>query len=59
MALHGEKHQERHQAGLLTRLAHDIVVAYDWLSGPPMSERDRMNRDLAESRHDKHLNVML
>ena len=59
MAVHGHKHQEHHHAGLITRLAHDIVVAYDWLSGPAMSERDRMKRDLAEARHDRHLDVAL
>ncbi len=46
-------HQKRsgnHQEGLLNRLVKVMVTAYDWLSGPPMSEQERINRALAETR---------
>ena len=53
MALHGEKHQEQHHSGLVTRIVHDVAVAYDWLSGPAMSERERVQRQLYESQYDR------
>ena len=59
MALHHIKHQDQHHSGIFTRIAHEIVAAHDWLVGPAMSERDRVEREIAESRHDKHLNVAL
>ncbi|MFQ6029941.1 MAG: hypothetical protein ACE5Q6_20905 [Dehalococcoidia bacterium] len=59
MALHGEKHQDQHHTGILPRIAHDIVVAYDWLTGPAMSERERIRRELYESQHGKGGGVLL
>ena len=36
------------QNELTHKLAGSVVAFYDWLSGPPMSERDRIQRDIAE-----------
>ena len=30
------------------QLAESVLAVYDWLSGPPMSKRDRIQRDIAE-----------
>ena len=55
------KHSGNHQEGLLNRIVKDIVAVYDWLSGPPMSEQERINRTLAETRSpwDKNAPIML
>ena len=50
MALRYQKHNEDHKDSLLTRIVKDITIAYDWLSGPGMTERDRLSRDIAEAR---------
>ncbi len=44
------KSSDHHQEGLLNRIVKDMVALYDWLSGPPMSEQERINRALAETR---------
>ena len=56
-----QKHSGNHQEGLLNRIVKDIVAVYDWLSGPPMSEQERINRTLAETRSlwDKNTRIML
>jgi hypothetical protein len=56
-----QNHSDNHPEGLLNRIAKDIVAVYDWLSGPPMSEQERMNRTLAETRplRDKNIGMML
>lgn len=33
--------------GILPRIGHQIVVFYDWLSGPPLTEHERMIREIA------------
>jgi hypothetical protein len=55
------KSTDNHSEGLLNRIARDIVAVYDWLSGPPMSEQERINRALAETRslRDKNIGIML
>ena len=37
------------RANILVRLAASLVAFNDWLSGPPMSKRDRLYRDIAEA----------
>ncbi len=37
-------------AAFLERVAKEIIVAYAWLSGPALSEQQRVQRDLAEAR---------
>ncbi len=44
-----QKHLEDHTHSLITRIVKDVAIAYDWLSGPAMTERDRIRRDVAES----------
>ena len=34
---------------LAHKLAGSVLAFYDWLSGPPMSERDRVRRDISEA----------
>jgi hypothetical protein len=41
--------------GLVSKLAKEVVVVHDWLAGPPMSEHDRVVRDIAEGRDWRHL----
>jgi hypothetical protein len=55
------KSSDHHQEGLLHWVTKDIAAVYDWLSGPPMSEQERMNRMLAETRplRDKNIIMML
>lgn len=61
MATLHPKSPDNHPEGLLNRVARDLVAVYDWLSGPPMSEQERMNRTLAEARplRDKNIGIML
>lgn len=35
--------------GLFSKIAKEVVVVHDWLAGPPTSEHDRVERELAES----------
>ena len=37
---------------LLIKMVHGLEAAYDWISGPPMSKRDRLQRDIAEAHSD-------
>ncbi len=48
MALRYQKLLGDQTDSVLTKIVKDITSAYDWLSGPPMSERGRVTRDLAE-----------
>ncbi len=43
-----------HRDGLLVSVARPIVAFYDWLSGPPMSDRDRIRSAIAEGRYDRY-----
>lgn len=38
-----------HLPGLFSKIAKEVVTVHDWLAGPPMSEHDRLERELAES----------
>ena len=35
---------------ILERIARDIIIAYAWVAGPAMSERQRVQQELAKSR---------
>ncbi len=61
MSILHHKPSDHHSEGLLNRITKDILAVYDWLSGPPMSEQDRINRRLEETRtlRDKNLVTML
>ena len=44
-----------HRDGLLVSTARQIVAFYDWLSGPPLSDRDRIKSAIAKGGHDRYL----
>ncbi len=48
MALRYQKLLGDQTDSVLTKIVKDIASAYDWLSGPPMTARDRLTRDLFE-----------
>ncbi len=35
---------------IVARIARGLLAFYDWLSGPPMTHRDRVKEDIAEAR---------
>ena len=37
----------------MRKVAHQIMVIYDWVSGPAMTERERMAYKLAEANHSR------
>jgi hypothetical protein len=37
-----------HTDSVLVKMLKGVEAFYDWLSGPPMTKRDRMYRELAE-----------
>ena len=54
MNAHIHFHFDHSHDGLLTRIARDLGAACDWLTGPGMSAQERLNRELADIRNDKH-----
>ncbi len=44
-----------HRDGLLVSITRPIVAFHDWISGPPMSDRDRIRSSITEGRYDRHL----
>ncbi|PKB71557.1 MAG: hypothetical protein BZY87_04710 [SAR202 cluster bacterium Io17-Chloro-G6] len=40
-----------HLGAVLHQMEDGVVAAYDWLSGPPMSEQERVQQRLAETEH--------
>ncbi len=42
-------------AGLYSKIAKEVAVVHDWLAGAPMSEHDKVVRDIAEGRGWRHL----
>ena len=38
-----------HRKSLPVRMARGFLAFYDWLSGPPVTKRDRLYRDIAEA----------
>ncbi len=47
----------RHRDGLLVSVARPIVAFYDWLSGPPMSDRDRIRSAITEGQFDHYRSI--
>ncbi|MCH8878242.1 MAG: hypothetical protein IIA89_15745, partial [Chloroflexi bacterium] len=37
---------------ILARIARGFLAFYDWLSGPGMTDRDRVYRDIAKARSE-------
>lgn len=48
----------KHKDGLLEIILKDIARLDDWLSGPPMTERDRLNRALQKTRFDRYIDLL-
>ena len=38
-----------HMGAVIHHMEDGVIAAYDWLSGPPMSEQDRAQQRLAET----------
>ena len=46
-------------ASFLGRIAKEIIIAYAWVSGPALSEQQRLQQDLAEARRiERELNAL-
>ena len=48
-------HLHFQEKGILPKLGHQIVAIYDWLSGPPMTEQERVTRVLTEMENVRQL----
>ncbi len=44
-----------HGKSLPVRMALGFLAFYDWLSGPPMTKRDRLYRDIAEATSGRYV----
>ena len=44
----------KHRDGLLAGVARQIVAFHDWLSGPPMSDRDRIRSAIVEGQYERY-----
>ena len=42
-------HKPNHTLELFSKLVKEVSHAHDWLAGPPMSEQDKMQRELFEN----------
>ena len=51
--IHGASKAPDHQQkeNMMHKVAHQIMVIYDWVSGPAMSEQERMAHKIAEAGH--------
>lgn len=46
-------------ASFLGRITKEIIIAYAWVSGPALSEQQRLQQDLAEARRiERELNAL-
>ena len=52
--MHIHLHFENNHEGLFSRVTRDLGTALDWLTGPAMSQQERLDRTLLETQHDKH-----
>ena len=48
-------HLHLQDKGILPKLGHQIVAIYDWLSGPPMTEHERITRVVVETEQIRYL----
>ena len=51
MHLHIALHKDHSHNDLLGRVSRDLGAALDWLTGPAMSEQDRLHSTLADARN--------
>ena len=42
----------RREEGLLARIVRGFLAFYDWLSGPGMTDRERIREDIAKARSE-------
>lgn len=42
-------HRPEHTSELFSKLMKEVLQVHDWLSGPAMSDQDRLERKIAES----------
>ena len=54
MHLHVSLHRSHSHDGLVCRISRDLGAALDWLTGPAMTEQDRLQLDLADVRNRAH-----
>lgn len=43
---------------LVPRIVRSLIVGYDWLSGPGMSEQERLNQEIAATEPLRHFGSM-
>ena len=41
-------HRPQHTGELFSKLIKEVLQVHDWLTGPAMSEHDRLEREIAE-----------
>jgi hypothetical protein len=58
MTIQTSKHFGHTSNHLLPKIVRSLVVGYDWLSGPAMSEQDRVNHELAATEPLRQLSHM-
>ena len=52
----GVREAKESSSKAMHRVEAGLIAAYDWLSGPAMSDLDRRHRKLAESEPVRHTN---
>ena len=54
MHAHVSLHLDRNHDGLVSRVAREVGVALDWISGPALSDQQYLERARAEARNERH-----
>lgn len=52
--MHVHLHFDHNHDGLLTRVTRDVGSALSWLTGPAMSQQERLDRSLLEAKRHQH-----
>ena len=52
--MHVHFHFDHDHDGLFGRVTRDLGSALDWLTGPAMSQQQRLDRARSEAQNDKH-----
>ena len=55
MNAHFHIHFDHHDR-LLSRITRELTLAYDWLTGPALTDQERLNLELAQAQPDKYFN---
>ena len=40
--------------GMFSLIVSELLAFYDWLGGPPQTERERIEKKIAQTRHNRH-----